>query len=383
VSRYCFITGFLRSGTTLVEKLVHSLPGACIGPQPFPFVYQDVKRAFLRSLGGGDERYPLGHLFREDRYVPADFASFLAEHRVTREALAASFARMEGYSGWKLPALAAATPDVPGGSLAETYRALCDALPHILGRESATLLGAKEVFSEEFAPYLLGERVTVLLVVRDPRDVFTSLKRGRGSTYVDRGLAALHIVRQWRKSVAFALELEGRAGFQLVRYEDLVARPLPMLTGLARDLGVGAPAPHGPALVLDQDGAAWAGNSSFGALDGVSPSAIGRFAHEQPRTRLALAEALSAPEMRAMGYPMVPAPPPAGRGIEKAVEGVGTEFAVVGRDDDLSEEIALERERARMLAAGDAERADQGPWFTFRRAYERLATEHPSARRAP
>jgi hypothetical protein len=82
VNRYCFITGFLRSGTTLVEKLVHALPGACIGPQPFPFLYHDAKRAFLRGRGIDGERYPLGHLFGEGRYRPGDFEAFLARHRV-------------------------------------------------------------------------------------------------------------------------------------------------------------------------------------------------------------------------------------------------------------------------------------------------------------
>ncbi len=112
--RYCFITGFLRSGTTLVEKLVHALPGACIGPQPFPFLYHDTKRAFLRARGLEDERYPLGHLFGENRYRPEDFEAFLAHHRLTREAVAESFARMQHYSGWQLPAIATHAGSVDG-----------------------------------------------------------------------------------------------------------------------------------------------------------------------------------------------------------------------------------------------------------------------------
>src|SRR5207237_6447019 len=115
---YCFITGFLRSGTTLVEKLVHALPEACIGPQPFPFLFYDTKRAFLRLRAVPEERYPLGHLFGETRYRPEDFRAFLAAHRVTPQAIAASFAAMRGYSGWQLPALAAHAERVAEDSFA-------------------------------------------------------------------------------------------------------------------------------------------------------------------------------------------------------------------------------------------------------------------------
>ena len=68
---YCFITGFLRSGTTLLEKLVHALPGACIGPQPFPFLYYDTKRAFLRARGcDAIQGYLLGRPVSADE-IPA------------------------------------------------------------------------------------------------------------------------------------------------------------------------------------------------------------------------------------------------------------------------------------------------------------------------
>ena len=269
--RYCFITGFLRSGTTLVEKLVHALPGACIGPQPFPFLYHDTKRAFLRARGFEDERYPLGNLFGENRYRPGDFEAFLARHRLTREAVAESFARMQHYSGWKLPAIAAHAGSIDGGFFAQVYRALCDGLPEILEREESSLVGAKEVFCEEFVPYFLQQGMSVVLVVRDIRDVVTSLKFGMGTKYGNLALPLLHVVRQWRKSVAFALELFGVPGFRMVRYEDLVTSAQVQLEELARHLGC-APPPAGAVDELrDQDGQSWQGNSSFAPVQGVEP----------------------------------------------------------------------------------------------------------------
>jgi hypothetical protein len=373
MSRYCFITGFLRSGTTLVEKLVHALPGACIGPQPFPFLYHDAKRAFLRSLGGDDERYPLGHLFGEDRYRPEDFEAFLARHRITRADLAASFAGMRHYSGWKLPAIAAHAERVGEGTFAEVYRALCDGLPGLLGREGSELLGAKEVFCEEFIPYFLGQGVSVILVLRDVRDVLASLKFGSGTTYGDRGLPLLHIVRQWRKSVAFALEFSGARGFRAVRFESLVASPRTELDQLARQLG-SAPAAAGATDDLrDQDGRSWEGNSSFAPVRGVSRDPVGRFADKLPVSWLAAVESLCGAEMAALGIE------PSGgfrcgeRDVAERMARAAQEIDLAGPGASLEAEIDAERQRATLLERGRADEVAQRRWFIFPRAYQRLA----------
>jgi hypothetical protein len=355
---YCFITGFLRSGTTLLEKLVHALPGACIGPQPFPFLYYDTKRAFLRARGAGEERYPLGSLFREERYRPEDFQAFLRSHRLTPQATAASFAAMRGYSGWKLPALAAHAGQAGEGSFAEVYRKLCERLPGILGAEASRLLGAKEVFCEEFIPYFLAEGVSVLLVLRDVRDVLTSLKFGSGAAYANRDLPLLHIVRQWRKSVAFALELSGRPGFEAVRYEELVARPRAWLDALAGRWGMPAAAPGAVEDLRDQEGREWQSNSSFAPARGVSRDSVGRFAEHLPAAWLAAVEWLCAPEMKVLG--LRPAADPATDAWQDLVGG---------------EELDAERQRLRVIGDPRAPEAEQRRWCIFPGAYRRLGSD--------
>ena len=352
--RYCFITGFLRSGTTLVEKLVHALPDACIGPQPFPFVYFDVKRAFLHSRGHREERYPLGHLFREERYRPEEFDTFLAAHRLTREAVSASFSAMHGYRGWKLPAIAAHGAQVREGVFADVYRQLCDALPAVLGRE-ARVVGAKEVFCEEFIPHFLAQGVRVILVLRDVRDVLTSLKFGTGSSYVDPGLPVLHIVRQWRKSVAYALQFSGSPGLEVVRYEELVAQPRPWLDGLA--LRLGSPPALDGALddLRDQEGGSWEGNSSFAPVRGVSRQSVGRFAEKLPAGWLAAIEAWCAPEMRVLGLEPAAAP------------------GAWSLPDVPADEVEAEQRRLQLIAGARAPEAEQRRWCIFPAAYERLA----------
>ena len=373
--RYCFITGFLRSGTTLVEKLVHALPGASVGPQPFPFLYYDAKRAFLRARGIEAGRYPLGHLFGEDRYRPEDLTAFLSDFRLTREALVASFAAMRGFRGWQLPAIADRARQVGEGVFAEVFRALCDGLPSILGRDAGRLLGAKEVFCEEFAPYFLGEGISVVLVLRDVRDVLASLKFGQGGNYGDPGMPLLHIVRQWRKSVAFALEFGEAPGFLVVRYEKLVASVQRELNGLANALGCPPAAPGAAADLRDQDGRSWRGNSSFAPVRGVSSDPVGRFAGTLPATWLAAVESLCGPEMAAIG--LEPSVRSGGEDMAAILERAARETNLVGPGTMIAAEIDAECRRAHMLARGDAGEADQRRWFIFPRAYRRLVQSGP------
>jgi hypothetical protein len=370
--RYCFITGFLRSGTTLVEKMVHALPGACIGPQPFPFLYYDTKRAFLRACDLPEERYPLGHLFREERYRPEDFEAFLARHRLTGESVAASFAAMRGYSGWQLPAIAAGAGPVREGTFVDVYRQLCDRLPSLFGREAVGVAGAKEVFCEEFVPYFLREGVAVVLVVRDVRDVLTSLKAGSGATYGNRRLPILHIVRQWRKSVAFALQFRGTPGFELVRYEELVSRPRDALDRLGRQLGRPAAEPGALDDLRDQEGRAWEGNSSFAPARGVSRESVGRFADRLPASWLAVVEFLCAPEMAWMR--MAPASPRAldDKRLEEAAKALATATDLIAPEQSLADEIDAERRRLRIIADGSATEVEQRRWCIFPRAYAEL-----------
>ncbi len=369
---YCFITGFLRSGTTLVEKMVHALPGACVGPQPFPFLYYDAKRAFLRAHGATDERYPLGHLFREARYGAEQFTAFLDAYRLSPGSVAASFNAMRGYSGWQLPGLAASLPDVREGSFAQVYRQLCDRLAALLGRPAAELIGAKEVFCEEFIPYFLREGVSVVLVVRDVRDVLASLKGGAGASYGNRRLPVLHIVRQWRKSVAFALQFAGTPGFQLVIYETLVGSPRAALDALAGRLA--RPAAPREALedLRDQEGRAWEGNSSFAPAQGVSREAVGRFNRHLPAAWVGVVEFLCAPEMACLGMARAAAAVPE-RELRSAAATMAREADFVAPGQSLNEEIDLEIERARLVAAGRAAEAEQRFWCIFPRAYGALA----------
>jgi len=301
-----FVTGMQRAGTTLFERLVGCHTRISILSQPFPLVFVEAKRNFLRCLGrtDADLRYPLAHLFLEDRYRPADFTAFLGGYRPAPQALRRLFHEMAGFTGQYTRqdpgrlafVLERLEPGRFAATAAQLYRALS-------AKPGAVLFGGKETICEEFLPYLLESGWAALVIVRDPRDVLASLNHGRGPELAGRLKPTLFNVRNWRKSVAFALHLERHARFAWIRYEDLVARPLERLAPVAAALGVEPFTEEMLALAL-ASGARWPGNSSHRPLDGITDRSIGIHRRVLPAEAATYVEAACYPELRALGYPV-------------------------------------------------------------------------------
>lgn len=346
-----FITGMQRAGTTLLAKLVDAQPGMTIFSQPAPLLLVEAKRDFLKTLGEDAARYPLGHLFGETRYTPPDFTAFMSNYTLDRERASALFARMQTYSGQytrftSQETDAALTRALFVPMLVAFWRGLA---PH-----DAVSAGAKETTCEEFLPALLNAGVSCALIVRDPRDVLASLNHGRGPEFSGALKPTLFNIRQWRKSVAFALALEGREGFHWLRYEDLTTDPAAQL----RRLGFNA-----PVAVAD----AWNGNSSHGERRGVSRESIGMYRRILPPRVIHFIEAACYPEMRVFGYDVSIDESHPSNILSSFEDPYNT------RDDMQADaidapNIARELHRYELLKRGTYE----SPYFIFAKAFDRL-----------
>lgn len=304
IQSFLFVTGMQRSGTTLIERMLTNHPRLSLLSQPFFYLFLEAKREFFRRRGSARVPLPLGDLFREDRYGPEAFESFLLEYRPDKTMLAGLLDDMRDYSGQYTRfardetdrALGRLTP----GDFAETLSQLCRSLAL---QPDADLVGEKETSCEEFLPYLLHRGGKVVLILRDPRDVIVSLNEGTDLRHAGRLKPLLFNLRNWRKSVAFAIHLQGHPGFVWIRYEDLVANPAETIDRVTRSIGVepfAAGAFEGG--VRNVDGSLWGGNSSHGPLDAISSSSVGRYTEKLGKAVIKSIEAACYPEMRFLGY---------------------------------------------------------------------------------
>ncbi len=346
-----FITGFLRSGTTLLEKLLHNHPDICIGPQPFPYLFYRAKDIFYAKKKITDREYPLGHLFLERGYSPEEFNEFLAGYYFSEKEVVGAFDEMKNYSGCLMPELRDYRDQLGGGNFLEVYIRLTELVARIFNKREAIYKGSKEAFCEEYIPFFLGRKLKVILIIRDPRDMFSSISSGKGKDYAREGLPLLHILRSWRKSVAFALAFKDNPDFLFLRYEDLVKDTWKALDAIAGFLNV---APFQKDYfkngILDQRGKLWKSNSSFEPRDVINTGSVGKFRETLSKDTINFIEKICLPEMLALGY-------------EPA-----------GNPADIDEQNLMEEETRRLnLLSSEITEKEKREWFIFPQAYDTLS----------
>jgi hypothetical protein len=367
-----FVTGCQRSGTTLLEKLLGAQERISILSQPFPLLFVEAKRAFLRTLGFGDDRYPLGHLFHDTRYEAGAFADFLGRWRSTPAELRWLFDRMESYTGqytrFTAQLLDEAFARVPADA---DFAGVVSTLDRLLAPRPAVFVGSKETTCEEFVPPLLQRGFRCALLIRDPRDVVASLNHGRGRQFGGDIKPTLFTVRSWRKSVAVALAMEGHARFHWCRYENLVVNPGGELLRLATTIGVDPVDEAGASSEMrDAAGDVWAGNSSFTDHRGVSASSVGAYRTILDAGVAKMIEATCLPELQLLGYETGLDTSEALRVIHQFREPYPMTREGMEHDWATPENAAIEACRLERLT--QPRDGSSTPWFLFERAEARL-----------
>lgn len=296
------LTGCYRSGTTLLDKLLHGHPEILMVSQAYPVLFYYVKQQFLNEKGL-ERRYPLEHLFLEDGYTPDEFSRFLDRFVLDDRHLDEMFKQMASFTaGVWTPEWMEYQSDVHPGTFWDVLCQLNEQIVKVFPRENAFYLGSKEPMTEEYIPYLLEKGAKIVLIIRDPRDIITSVNYSQKSHMGD-SRPVLYTLRAWRKSVAFALGCESDPGFAWLTYEDLVKNTWSTLDAMTKNLGIDAYLDDvfsdG---IRDQHGKLWKSNSSFEAISGIDVTALGRFSTCLPHEVIAYIEAACYPELKVLGY---------------------------------------------------------------------------------
>ena len=369
-----FITGLYRSGTTLVEKILSNHPEICIGSQPFPFLYFQIKKDFYWQKGI-NRVYPLDHLFLEEDYTLEELNNFIEIHSYSKQRIQEIFYSMKGYIGHWTPELNSLAGKLKGGTFLEIYSQLSQLLFTLFEKKTLKGIGVKEIYCEEFMPFLLANNRKVVLVIRDPRDIITSLNFGKGVEYTGKIRPTLFTIRAWRKSVSFAIACADNPNFFLIKYEDLVKDPWSTLRQLTHFLDVPDITSHifdhG---IYDQFGKIWKGNSSFGNYSFIDDSSLGKYKDSLGPDLINYIETLCGAELDYLKYKTI-----FGRDKlnNKALRSFKEPFDITREDfeGDYSHSrnnIEVEIQRLKYLYSQTLDTREVAKWFIFPEAYETL-----------
>lgn len=272
------IVGSMRSGTTLLNRLLAANPGVAMIYHPTRFFEW-----------------------------PADLAD------LDRGALLAKLRETYGYFGRLDPATQgrceAALRELPSGApKGDIYRALTRALA---GKPEAAVVGEKYAGrGAEMRPFhSMVPDGRILMIVRDPRDVLLSnKKRIEQEAEMEHYWAGSHLMAldDWADLAVLHRSFDQVQGgtYLQVRYEDLVSAPDPTLRRICDFIGV----PFAPEMLADgalrhDDGRQWRANTSHGeAYASVSDRSVGAYRTGLTAGELLCLNALLREHMRTFGY---------------------------------------------------------------------------------
>jgi hypothetical protein len=300
MSRQVFVTGMLRSGTTLTQVLLTNHPQAWVAYQPFHQLYVDVKQRYLDARGL-DLSPPLED-GAPDSPDPQGFVDWLARHRFSDMDARALADRATSGKGGSMAAIADCLRATPG-TFADLRQSLHASMAQCLDLQPRDVMGSKEILCEEFLLALADAGVHCIIVIRDPRAVIASANHGRYHDSVGDRYPLLMLIRLWRKSAGYWLRLRAHPRIRAIRYEDLIGSTDAVLAELAQWLGV---APFPPdmanAPLQDHQGLPWRGNSSFGDTNGVDQGSLGQWQGRLDRAEVRFIEACTFEERNLLGY---------------------------------------------------------------------------------
>lgn len=251
-----FITGMMRSGTTLLQKALNQHPGLSISYQDKTVNFLDIIKKFHGHLNIS-KYHLLSHYSPNNDYSLAELTAWLelkADLRVF-------------------------FPPVTDDSLN---------------------FGMKEVLTEEFLPFFTHRQVKCINIIRDPRDVITSMSFGNGFEHTGSERPILFDLRNWRKSVLISEYLERSSYLLTIRMEDLLLNPADTLRKVYKFLEVDDFSFD--VLISKLKKSAWKGNSSFGERKAFDPSVIGNYKSALPTDVVEYVETVCFKEMQMMNY---------------------------------------------------------------------------------
>jgi len=296
-----FITGMIRSGTTLLEKILTNHQNMFIASQPFPFLYINLKENYNKKYGLESKPYAINTNFRST-FSLAQFTEFLQKKIISYDEIISYLKLMKEYSGCNSPQIYKFSNNYKEDFLVGVYKQICKTALINKKFDSLYVLGSKEVLGEDFINYFLANKLKVILIIRDPRDIITSSNFSIKNNFVGKRRPIIYLLRMWRKSIAHMIKFKNNSNFMVIKYEDLVMEPNNILNRISKFLNI--PPFHNLLLngLKDQNGKPWKGNSSFGEKKMVDLSSIGRHRNRLDEKTVKYIESTCFPEMVYSGY---------------------------------------------------------------------------------
>lgn len=235
--RFIFLTGVFRSGTTLIGKALDAHPKIAIASDPYFQFFKAFRNEIFHNLKYKefDDNSPVSDNF---------FSNSLKANQKIRESnlnipikdqdLEKIKENIALYCEYNSPKIVPLLKEAKGETYKELFNSLLNIAKKVYGKPNTKYFGIKNVFAEQFISPIINtySDCKVINIIRDPRAIVASQNIDIEPHYpkIDeedgRRYPLLFLIRQWRKSIAYALEnIEKKENFLTIKYEDFILNP--------------------------------------------------------------------------------------------------------------------------------------------------------------
>ncbi|MFY0690135.1 MAG: sulfotransferase [Cyclobacteriaceae bacterium] len=299
---HLFITGIFRSGTTFLARALNSHPNLNVLSDPFFEFYKFLRNQyFLKIDPSFDPKQPLSDYFCSRIATSADITNFhnnLFELRIDETEVESLKESIIKSSALFSPQLINYINQLHSGSAIEVYEQLMIIAQKSYPKPKSQFLGTKQVWTDEFVEPLIKQGRKCIQIIRDPRAIIASNRKSSTGAY-----PILFLIRQWRKSVAYACHNEHNPDLLILKYEDLIQDSEISFRKICEFLQV----PFSRYLIdpkkyKDGKGEPWKQNSSHGTSTKINNSFLDKWKSILSTEEASIIEWLCGPEMHLFGY---------------------------------------------------------------------------------
>ena len=307
--RIVFITGMIRSGSTLLTRMLDAYPRSAIASDPYLPIFKAIRNTVAEQITGAnniDYNLPLEdyYFYPEKQKIMEGIqgASLdLPIGNLQLSELRQQIAKAAYLSQKIVPFL----DDLRGDTYSDLIISGLNIIKKAYGDEETQMIGFKSGWTDEFAKHILLRlpNAKVIHIIRDPRAVAASIF-STGVKY-----PFVFVSRQWRKLATFAwVNSQPSSCYSnrvfVVKYEDLVTNPLRVAKELCAFLEI----EFSERMVdfkffKDGVGNSWRQNTFYyQGIQGFSQKSIERWKGIFTSDQIGLIESLCFGEMLLYGY---------------------------------------------------------------------------------
>lgn len=293
------ITGMFRSGTTFLARALNSHPEMIVASDPFFRFYRAGRNLSFQGTGF-DMSLPM-----EDYFCNPDNMERVEKKFPNVEFSEADIVDLrKNISDHTLmfsPKVIDFLDELKPANAINVWMQLYSILEKAYPKNDAKVVGAKEVWTDEFASILLDQidsSFKVIHIIRDPRAVLASNRKHETGPY-----PILFMARQWRKSFAFRQKIKENPNVFLLKYEDLILEPERIFEEICTFLNVNFdPILLNPSGFKDGNNQPWKQNSSHGSSKEFNKSFMDKWKNILTDEEKQIMEGLCQFEMSELGY---------------------------------------------------------------------------------